>query len=110
MSGAELASKKTVRLTTRGRRSGESRTVTIWFVADGPNRILVQHVTSAPANWYRNLLKDAAVSVDFGSGPINARATPISDPQRVHWSATRCAALVGLAHPIARAEVSGAGR
>jgi deazaflavin-dependent oxidoreductase (nitroreductase family) len=78
-----FADKKTVRLTTRGRTSGEPRPVTIWFVADGPRRILVQHVTSAPANWYRNLLKHPDVSLDFGEGPIDARATPITDPQRV---------------------------
>lgn len=83
MGGSEFAGQKTVRLTTRGRTSGQARPVTIWFVADGPRRILVQHVTSAPANWYRNLLKHPQVSLDFGDGPIAAHATPITDPQRV---------------------------
>lgn len=83
MSGNAFADKKTVRLTTRGRTSGQARPVTIWFVADGPRRILVQHVTSAPANWYRNLLKNPEVSLDFGEGSIEARAAPITDPQRV---------------------------
>ena len=83
MSAADFAALKTVRLTTRGRTSGEPRTVAIWFVADGPRRILVQHVTSAPAHWYRNLRKDPAVTIDFGSGPISARATPITDSQRI---------------------------
>jgi deazaflavin-dependent oxidoreductase (nitroreductase family) len=83
MSGAAFADKKTVCLTTRGRTSGRPRPVTIWFVADGPRRILVQHVTSAPANWYRNLLKNSDVSLDFGEGRIDARATPITDPQRI---------------------------
>lgn len=83
MSAADFAAQKTVRLTTRGRTSGAPRPVTIWFVADGPRRILVQHATSAPAHWYRNLLKDPAVTIDFGNGPISARATPITDPQRI---------------------------
>ena len=83
MSDADFAAKKTVRLTARGRKSGTPRPVTIWFVADGPRRILVQHATGAAANWYHNLVKDPAVTVDFGDGPINARATPITDPERI---------------------------
>jgi len=83
MSGQPWARRKSVRLTTRGRKSGQPRTVTIWFVADGERCIAVQHVTSAPAQWYRNLLADPAVSVDFGDAPIAARATPIDDPAAV---------------------------
>jgi deazaflavin-dependent oxidoreductase (nitroreductase family) len=83
MTPADIAGRKTVRLTTRGRKTGEPRTVTIWFVADGPDRILVQHTTAAAANWYRNLLADARVQVDFGDGPREARATAITDPRRI---------------------------
>ena len=83
MSPAELAARKTVRLTTRGRRSGSARTVTLWFVSDGPRRILVQHASTARANWYHNLLGDPSVSLDFGSGAIDARATPITEPARI---------------------------
>ena len=83
MSAGEFAAKQTVRLTTRGRRSGEPRTVTIWFVANGPRSIVVQHARGTPANWYRNLLADPAVSVDFGAGPIPGRAVPLTDPHRV---------------------------
>lgn len=98
-------------MTTRGRKSGAPRTVTIWFVADGPRRVLVQHATSAPANWYRNLLADPEVSIDFGGGSIRARATPITAPERIqevlafvrrkYWSA-RLIQLIGRrANPVA---------
>jgi deazaflavin-dependent oxidoreductase (nitroreductase family) len=83
MSPADLDRRKTVRLTTRGRKSGQPRTVTIWFVADGAKRILVQHATGAPANWYHNLVHDPAVSIDFGDGPLSARATPLLEPQQI---------------------------
>ncbi len=83
MTADDFAAKKTVRLTTRGRRSAQLRTVTIWFVADDPRRILVQHASGAPANWYRNLVADPEVRVDFGGGPISARATPITSPERI---------------------------
>jgi deazaflavin-dependent oxidoreductase (nitroreductase family) len=80
MSGADFAGRKTVRLTTRGRKSGQARTVTIWFIANGPRSIRVQHVAAKPANWYRNLVATPAVTIDFGDGPIEARGTPITDP------------------------------
>ncbi|MFN8643157.1 MAG: nitroreductase/quinone reductase family protein [Candidatus Binatia bacterium] len=66
--------------------------MTIWFVADGPRRILVQHVAPKPAQWYRNLVADAEVRVDFGDGPIAARAEPITDPARIE-------AVLGISAP-----------
>jgi deazaflavin-dependent oxidoreductase (nitroreductase family) len=83
MDTGDLAAIKTVRLTTRGRKSGQPRTVTIWFVPNGPRSVLVQHARGNPAQWYRNLVADPAVSIDFGSGPIAARAQPILEPERV---------------------------
>ena len=108
---SDLAARKTVRLTTRGRKSGQPRTVTVWFVEAGPRRIRVQHVARKPAQWYRNLLADPAVSVDFGAGPIAARATPITDPAAIqavlaairarYWSARLIQWLGRKAAPVA---------
>ena len=85
--------------------------MTIWFVADAPNRILVQHATSAAANWYHNLVADPAVTVDFGGAPIAARAAPITDPGRIqqvlalirrkYWSAWLIQLLGRKAKPLA---------
>ncbi len=83
MSDGDFARRKTVRLTTRGRKSGQARAVTIWFIASGPRAIRVQHVAAKPANWYRNLVATSAVAIDFGDGPIEARGTPITDPAGV---------------------------
>lgn len=111
MSDADLERHKSVRLTTRGRKSGQPRTVTIWFVPDGTRAIAVQHVTAAPAHWYRNLCADPAVTVDFGAGPIAARATPLDDPDAVrdvlarvrrrYWSAWLIRLLARGATPVA---------
>lgn len=76
---SRYARQKTVRLTTVGRRSGQKRTVTIWFVVEGPSSILVQHVAKKPANWYRNLATEPTVEIDFGSGPLPARAQIFED-------------------------------
>jgi deazaflavin-dependent oxidoreductase (nitroreductase family) len=73
----------TVRLTTTGRKSGRQHTVTIWFVVADARHLYVQHVRGPTADWYRNLAKQPAVHVDFGSGPVAARATPIADATEV---------------------------
>jgi deazaflavin-dependent oxidoreductase (nitroreductase family) len=79
----DLARTRIVHLTTRGRKSGTPRTVKIWFVIATPNSIYVQHTNPKPADWYRNLLREPAVTVDFGSGPVPARARPVTDPAEV---------------------------
>jgi deazaflavin-dependent oxidoreductase (nitroreductase family) len=68
-----------LKLTTRGRKSGQPRTVTIWFVDDGPGTYLVQHQSPRPAQWYRNLLADRNVQIDLGKGVQSAVAEPITD-------------------------------
>jgi deazaflavin-dependent oxidoreductase (nitroreductase family) len=72
-----VTTKSTVLLTTTGRKTGQLRRVKVWFVVDGPTRLLVQHVRGDEANWYRNLLENSEVSVDFGGGALAARARPI---------------------------------
>lgn len=75
--------KRTVRLTTRGRKSGQPRTVTVWFVVAGPGKLYVQHAGPRPAQWYANLRSDPSVELDFGQGAVKARAQTIDDPERV---------------------------
>ena len=71
------ARNSTAKLTTTGRKSGQARTVTIWFVVTAPDRIEVQHARSPVAQWYKNLLTHPEVTLDFGGGPLAARAQPI---------------------------------
>jgi deazaflavin-dependent oxidoreductase (nitroreductase family) len=73
----------TVRLTTTGRKSGRQHTVTIWFVVADAQHLYVQHVRGSTADWYRNLVKQPAVHVDFGRGALPARATPLTDTTEV---------------------------
>lgn len=87
--------RSTLRLTTRGRKSGEPRTVTIWFVVTGPRTLLVQHARGNPAQWYLNLRRTPEVELDLGEGPTKATARPLTGPgevgkvlaaiRRKHW-------------------------
>jgi deazaflavin-dependent oxidoreductase (nitroreductase family) len=76
----KYSGQSTVKLTTVGRKSGQPRSVTIWFVIADARRMHVQHSSRAAAQWYKNLLQNPEVQIDFGDGPIRARAVPIKDP------------------------------
>ena len=73
----------TVKLTTTGRSSGKPRSVTIWFVIADDSHVHVQHSSRAEAQWYKNLLKNPDVKVDFGDGPLAGRAQPVTDAAEV---------------------------
>ncbi len=77
------ARRKTIQLTTTGRRSGKPRIVTIWFVVDENNRIAVQHVAKKPAHWYGNLRANPRVSVDFGDGRLAGTAELVTDREQI---------------------------
>lgn len=77
------ARRKTVELTTIGRRSGEPRRVKIWFFVGGPDHIFVQHVARKPAQWYRNLTANPQVYFDLGDGQFAGRAQPIEKPSEI---------------------------
>lgn len=109
------AKRKTITLTTKGRKSGQPRSVKIWFVVEAPDAIVVQHVNGPIAQWYRNLEHDGAVTVDFGDGPIAGRAEPITDPAGIdsvvrrirakHWLAGRLIQFLGRNSPSVAARI-----
>ena len=66
------------RLTTKGRRSGEPRSVTIWFVAE-PGRVLLTGGAEGP-QWSRNLRANPEVELRIGSETLRGRARVIDDP------------------------------
>jgi len=79
----QYARQSNIRLTTTGRKSGRKHTVTVWFVVAAADRIQVQHVQGDTAHWYKNLVKQPDVEVDFGQGPLSGRATPITDRAQI---------------------------
>ena len=55
-------------VTTTGRKTGQARTVPLLFMPDGDNLIFVASQGGLPSDpqWYRNLVADPKVTVDFG--------------------------------------------
>ena len=76
--GAALRDASTLELTTIGRKSGQARTVTIWYVYG--DRLYVQSGQDGKTDWYQNLLKTAAVIVKIGERTMQGQATPVEDP------------------------------
>ncbi len=78
----QIESKSTVRLTTIGRTSGLPRTVTVWFLHE-EGRLYIQSGKEGQTDWYRNLLKNAQVTLDFDGLILRGRAVAVDDPAEV---------------------------
>ncbi len=75
-------------VTTRGRKSGEPRTVALLYLRDGANVVLVASkggMSHHPA-WYLNMRANPDVEVQLGSERLRMRARTASpDDKRALW-------------------------
>lgn len=62
-----------VQLTVRGRKSGKSHTVKIWFAA-GNGKIYVTSARGMDADWVKNLRKNPDVQLQIGETPLQGTA------------------------------------
>ncbi|WP_214104130.1 nitroreductase family deazaflavin-dependent oxidoreductase [Acrocarpospora catenulata] len=74
----------TLLLTTRGRRSGQERTVALIFGEDDGRYILVASQGGAPRhpNWYLNILADPVVTLQVKADRFTARARTATGEER----------------------------
>lgn len=73
MEAALVAEGRVARLTTRGRTSGQPRTVAVGYIAEPDGSILVA-ATSPRASWAANLEADPTVIVEIGDRRFTAVA------------------------------------
>jgi deazaflavin-dependent oxidoreductase (nitroreductase family) len=66
------------KLSVRGRKSGQERTVTIWF-ALGDGKVFLTGAGKEP-NWLRNARANADVVVQIGTTRLRGRARVVDDP------------------------------
>jgi F420H(2)-dependent quinone reductase len=76
---ASIADRGTLRITTRGRKSGQPHTVTIWFLVDGTTVYL--GTLDARRDWVRNAEKTPAVELDIDGLRLRGRMSTITDPE-----------------------------
>ncbi len=75
---ATVQDRSTLRITTRGRRSGKPHTVPIWFVTEGPTVYL--GTLNARRDWVRNLTKTPEVDLEVGDLRLRGRGRVVADP------------------------------
>jgi len=68
---ASVARERTLRLVVRGRKTGQPREATIWFVVDGDD-LLVGTLDDA-RNWVRNARSNPDVGVEVGGRRLRGR-------------------------------------
>ncbi len=74
----------TLLLTTKGRKSGEQKTVPLIFVADGDNYVMIASLGGAPRHpaWYLNLAAEPRVTLQVKDKVFDAIATTAQSPER----------------------------
>ena len=65
-------------VTTTGRKSGRPHRIEIWFAVGGDAIYLISG-NGESADWYRNLVADAAVTVDLGGETRSGLARVVTD-------------------------------
>ena len=74
------ASRSTLRITTRGRKTGKRHSVPIWFVVDGPR--IVFGTLNPERDWVRNAKRDPQVELEIGDLRLTGRFSVVTEPRR----------------------------
>lgn len=71
-------------LTTKGAKSGLSRTNPLAYLHDGDRYVIIASFAGAPKNppWYHNLVAHPNVRVEVGGQSFDARAEVVKEPER----------------------------
>jgi hypothetical protein len=77
-----LARVREINLTVKGRNSGRSITIPVWFVLEG-ERLDLLPVRGSDTQWYKNVLKNPAIGVEAGGQKTELHAVSTTDPKEV---------------------------
>jgi deazaflavin-dependent oxidoreductase (nitroreductase family) len=77
-----LARYSQIKLSVIGRKSGNTISIPVWFVAAGDTLYLLP-VRGSDTQWYRNVLKNPQIRIDARGAETELRAKPITDPKTV---------------------------
>jgi deazaflavin-dependent oxidoreductase (nitroreductase family) len=71
-------------LTTKGAKSGVSRTNPLAYIRDGDRYVIIASYAGAPKNppWYHNLVAHPSVRLEVGGESFEARAEVVKEPER----------------------------
>jgi deazaflavin-dependent oxidoreductase (nitroreductase family) len=81
---ATVASQKFIHLTTKGRRTGRSHTVELWFAASGV-KVYLSH-EGKETDWMKNIKKNGAVAFEIGGKHFTGNARLLDDGTEEAWT------------------------
>jgi deazaflavin-dependent oxidoreductase (nitroreductase family) len=91
--GGRIAGMPVLLLTTRGRRSGGMRTVTLTYLPDGHNFVVIASNGGAPRHpeWFQNLRAHSEAQVQIGRlvVSVTAREAGVNERERLWTQAVR---------------------
>ena len=73
-----LEGKRELTISTRGRRSGKTHSLTVWFVLEGDALHLLP-VSGSDTNWYRNILSTAEMTLTIDGESLSVEPQPITE-------------------------------
>lgn len=71
-----------INLSVTGRKSGNSITKPVWFVAEG-DRLYLLPVYGSDTQWYKNVLKNPQIRIDARGAEAELKAKPITKSEAV---------------------------
>jgi deazaflavin-dependent oxidoreductase (nitroreductase family) len=71
-----------IKLTVRGRKSGQDISRPVWFVHKD-NTLYLLPVQGSETNWYKNVLKDPTMKISIDGQEITGKAKPVTDSNKV---------------------------
>jgi len=77
-----LAGARRIEISVVGRKSGRTRSFPVWHVVEG-SRLYLLPVRGSETQWYRNLLRNPAISIAARGLRAKLRAAPITRPAAV---------------------------
>jgi len=89
-----LEGKRELTIAVRGRRSGRSLSLPVWFVLEGDTLHLLP-VSGSDTNWYRNVLKDPQMTLTVDGESLTVTARPIREKDLVERTTERFRARYG---------------
>ena len=80
--GKALNKRHQISITVTGRNTGRAITIPVWFVSS-EGRLWLLPVNGSDTQWYRNLMKNRAITIHAGSKTKDSRARLLKDPSSV---------------------------
>ncbi len=71
-----------IKISVKGRKSGRTISIPVWFALEGENLYLLP-VQGSDTQWYKNVLQNPSIRVDAGGAGTELRAVPITDNKQV---------------------------